>query len=274
MLFKNNYMKYRSSVLIFVAFIGLLSCKTAKQNNKEVENTITKIVNVPPIIILTEGEKVIGATIKAHGGDLYDEAHYSFVFRKKTYTFQNSKSGYKYTVKYAEKGNEIYDILENGKLTRTLNGTLTELSLKENDRYKYALNSVIYFATLPYKLNDKSVLKTYKGTNIIKGIRYKIIEVTFKEEGGGRDFEDEFYYWINDTTNMIDYLAYSYGVNGGGVRFRSAYNARKVAGVYFQDYINWKASIGTPLEQLPFLYEEGELSELSRIITEEVVSLK
>lgn len=267
-------MKYRSNALIFTAFLCLLSCKTEQKKAKEVENAVVEMVEKTATMIPAEAEKIIDATIEAHGGSLYDEASYSFVFRKKAYTFHNNKSEYTYTVKHAEKGNEISDVLENGKLTRTLNGTLTELSAKEYNKYKEALNSVIYFATLPHKLNDKAVQKKYMGTTIIKSVPYKVVEVTFGQEGGGKDFDDEFYYWINGTTNMIDYLAYSYATNGGGVRFRSAYNVREVEGIYFQDYINWKAAVGTPLEQLPSLYEEDKLKELSRILVEDIVHLK
>lgn len=267
-------MKYRSNVLIFTAFLCLLSCKTEQKKAEEVESAVVEVVDKTTAIIPTKAEKIIDAAIEAHGGSLYDEASYSFVFRKKSYTFHNNKSKYTYTVKHTEKGNEIYDVLENGKLTRTLNGDLTDLSAKDYSKYKEALNSVIYFSTLPHKLNDKAVQKKYIGANIIEGMRYKIVKVTFGEEDGGKDFDDEFYYWISDTTNMVDYLAYSYATSGGGVRFRSAYNVRKVGGIYFQDYINWEAPVGTPLEQLPYFYEEGELKELSRILTEDIVHLK
>ena len=63
-------------------------------------------------------------------------------------------------------------------------------------------------------------------------------------------------------------------MSGGGVRFRSAYNSRKVGGIIFQDYINFKAAVGTPLANLPKLFEQGKLKELSRIETKNVVQLK
>ena len=68
----------------------------------------------------------------------------------------------------------------------------------------------------------------------------------------------------------MNYMAYSYHTNDGGVRFRSAYNPRTVDGIRFQDYVNWEAPIGTPLEELPKLYENGQLKELSKIETEAV----
>lgn len=61
----------------------------------------------------------------------------------------------------------------------------------------------------------------------------------------------------------MDYFAYNYQVNEGGVRFRAAFNTRVVAGVTFQDYINYEAPIKTPLKDLPGLYEQGKLKEAS-----------
>ena len=68
-------------------------------------------------------------------------------------------------------------------------------------------------------------------------------------------------------------MAYSYSVNDGGVRFRSAYNPRTIDGIRFQDYINWEAPVGTPLKDLPALFEKDKLKELSRIETVDVRNL-
>ena len=123
-------------------------------------------------------------------------------------------------------------------------------------------------------MQDKAVKKSYQGTTTIKGKTYEILEIRFEQEGGGRDHDDVFHYWINQESNVIDYLAYNYQVNGGGVRLRSAYNSRNIGGIIFQDYVNYKADIGTPLGDLPKLLEQGKLKELSRIETENVVQLK
>ena len=260
-------MKYRNTFFVFIMTLCLLSFNTEENKEKRLGFEKETEMRMPP-----SAQEIIDAAIKAHGGSLYDEASYSFVFRKKTYTFENGI--YKYTVKYNKNGNEIYDVLENGVFSRKVNGKSATLSTKAYNGYMEALNSVVYFATLPYKLNDKAVQKKYMGTAIINESKYNVVEITFEKEGGGKDFQDNFYYWINETTNMVDYLAYSYATSGGGVRFRSAYNTRKVDGISFQDYINWKAPIGTPLEQLPSLYEAGKLKELSRILTEDVLLMK
>ena len=135
------------------------------------------------------------------------------------------------------------------------------------------LNSVIYFAKLPHKLGDASMNKSYEGSATIKGKNYEVIKVPFNQEGGGTDFEDEYYYWVNKDTNLIDYLAYNYQTNGGGVRFRVAYNPGKVGGIYFQDYVNYKAEFGTALKELPQLFEADSLKQLSLIETENIVQL-
>ena len=159
-------------------------------------------------------------------------------------------------------------------LNAMVNGKETHLSNKDIAKYSEALNSVVYFATLPHKLTDKAVNKTFEGTTTIKGQPYEILGVAFDEVGGGTDFDDKFYYWIHEESKTVDYLAYSYSTNDGGVRFRSAYNPRVLGGIRFQDYINFEAPIGTPLKTLPVLYENGQLKELSRIITEDISPLE
>ena len=95
--------------------------------------------------------------------------------------------------------------------------------------------------------------------------------MTFSKEGGGTDFEDTFVYWIAKTTYHVDYLAYSYAVEGGGIRFREAYNPRTVEGIRFVDYNNYKpASLAIPLTDLDSIFQQNELELLSKIETENV----
>jgi hypothetical protein len=75
---------------------------------------------------------------------------------------------------------------------------------------------VIYFATLPYKLQDASVRKFIEETTI-KDKQYDVVGVTLGQDGGG--FDDEFHYWINKQTHKVD-LAYSYRTNDGALQNR------------------------------------------------------
>lgn len=254
---------------IIVLLITHVGCKDLKDNDKvapSVEKSSQELQE-------QNTQAIVNEAIKAHGGDAYDAAHYQFVFRDKLYTF-NNENGYTYTVNYIDSlDNRIEDNLKNGQFTRKVNEEIIELSKKDNIKYSNALNSVIYFATLPFKLGDKAVQKEYVGNAIIKSEDYEVVKITFDKVGGGTDHDDVFMYWVNKKSHYIDYLAYSYSVNDGGVRFRSAYNPRTIGGIRFQDYINWEAPLHTPLLQLPQLFEQGQLKELSKIETEEIQNL-
>tara|TARA_R110000751_G_scaffold92169_1_gene180503 strand:+ start:46 stop:870 length:825 start_codon:yes stop_codon:yes gene_type:complete len=250
-------------------FLIILSCKNGNdsgKNNGSLEDATSRTT-------VESAEDIIKHAIKAHGGELYDTANYEFVFRDKMYMF-NNKNGYTYRVNFKDSlGNRIEDNIVNGSFGRKVNDDPVHLSEKDSTVYSNALNSVIYFATLPYKLNDKAVHKESVGETVIKGEDYDVVRVTFGKDGGGTDYDDIFMYWVNKKSHYINYLAYSYSVNDGGVRFRSAYNPRTIDGIRFQDYINWEAPVGTPLKDLPALFEKDKLKELSRIETGDVRNL-
>lgn len=245
-----------------------LSCNKKKDNNKTNLKDDTLTLEKP----LSKADSIVNETIEAHGGKLYDTADYSFIFRGKKYRIQNSGSDYSYSSEIQKGDSLIKDVMTANKFERTINSNLQTLSKEDSGTYGEALNSVIYFATLPYKLQDASVNKEFIEETTIKGKQYDVIQVTFGQDGGGKDFDDEYHYWINKDTHKIDYLAYNYVVNDGGVRFRSAFNTRVIDGVTFQDYINYEAPVKTALKDLPKLYEQGKLKEVSQILTEKVVN--
>ena len=260
----NHYVKLVSLVL-FIA-VGCKDVPSSKDKSTNSEKSVEELREEHTSTIVNEA-------IKAHGGSLYDVANYQFVFRDKIYVF-NNQNGFTYTVHSIDSvGNRIEDRLINGSFSRKVNDVVVGLSEKDITKYSEALNSVVYFATLPHKLNDEAVKKEGVGETIIKGEDYDVVKVTFDKEGGGTDHDDVFMYWINKKSHYINYLAYSYSVNDGGVRFRSAYNPRTIDGIRFQDYINWEAPLGTPLKELPVMFEKGQLNELSRIETRDIQNL-
>ncbi|MDT7828461.1 DUF6503 family protein [Pricia sp. S334] len=271
-------MKYYISVLCLVASIGIASCGSEKNKETSSSQEIESIANPKNTPLETapmdKADSLVAATIAAHGGKRYDTAHYGFRFRDKKYTFHNTNSGFTYTVTGHKEGKTIKDILQNGTLTRMVDGDTVQLSPKDVAKYTEALNSVVYFATLPHKLKDPAVNASYEGLTTIKGKDYQILAISFDQKDGGVDHEDHFMYWVHPQTKIIDYMAYDYETNDGGVRFRSAYDPQTVGGIRFQDYVNYEAPVGTPLKELPALYEAGKLKELSRIETEEVTVLE
>lgn len=214
-----------------------------------------------------QASEIIRKSIEAHGGNGYDTLDLSFRFRDRNYEIEKKGGMYTYKRIFSDSsGRHIIDVLHNEGFERTIEDEAQILSDKEEKAFSNALNSVIYFALLPYGLNDAAVIKKYVGESLIRGKKYHQIQISFEEEGGGTDFEDVFLYWIDAESYYVDFLAYSFHVDGGGVRFREATNRRKVGNIYLQDYINYKPEdSGAPLDSLMVLFQSNELEKLSEI---------
>ncbi|NIS49152.1 MAG: hypothetical protein GWN61_25160, partial [candidate division Zixibacteria bacterium] len=185
-------------------------------------------------------QAVIDQTIKVHGGDRYSASMIEFDFRDKHYTARREDGLFTYTRSFADSIGKIKDVLTNQRFKRTINGLKVQLRERDKRRYAASVNSVIYFALLPFPLNDPAVKKRYIGETPINGQPYHTIEITFRKEGGGQDYQDVFAYWIHKTDFTMDYLAYRFHDDGGGTRFRDAYNPRTINGIRFADYHNYQ----------------------------------
>jgi hypothetical protein len=216
-------------------------------------------------------QTLIDQSIAVYGGKLFESVRIDFDFRERHYSSTRNGGSYTYTRAFNDTSGQVLDVLNNEGLIRFINGDTARITEERRQAYTNSFNSVIYFALLPYGLNDAAVHKSYVGERKIKGKKYDEIKITFDQEGGGPDHEDEFLYWIEKETKQLDYLAYTYLSDGGGVRFREAVRPRIIEGIRFQDYINYKpADSKTPLNEMLALYENGTLSKLSEINLENV----
>ncbi|WP_432411107.1 DUF6503 family protein [Rasiella sp. SM2506] len=214
---------------------------------------------------------IIDKAIEASCQGNCDHAELNFVFRKVKYKSIREGEKYIFERNFIDSTGNVRDVLSNDGFKRYRNDSLQIVADTTAHKYAESVNSVHYFAQLPYGLNAPAAKKELLGEATIKDKNYYEIGVTFSEEGGGTDFEDKFVYWVDKETFQLDYLAYSYAVNGGGVRFREAYNPRVVEGIRFVDYNNYKpASLEIPLTDLDSLFQKNELELLSKIETENV----
>ena len=222
-----------------------------------------------------KGQEVIDQAIIAHGQHLFENATLSFLFRDKQYSARRSDAEYTYTRSFKNGSALIEDMLINSTdFSRKKNDVSIEIEKEWAEKYSRSINSVLYFFQLPYLLNDLAVKKIDQGIKQIKGENYYQIKVSFQIENGGEDFEDEYLYWIDVNTFEVDYLAYNYITDGGGVRFRSAINKRRVNGLLVQDYINYAPlNKKIPLSSLITEFEKGALIERSRIINSDITLL-
>jgi hypothetical protein len=220
----------------------------------------------------TEAEKIVDATIDAYGGALYETSAITFDFRGTHYSIFKSPTAFEYSREFSDSTGQVVDVLNNAGFTRKVNGVLIDTLTEERiGAFSRSVNSVAYFAFLPYGLNDAAAIKTYLGKTTIKGKEYHQVKVTFQAEGGGDHFEDEFLYWFGVDNSQMDYMAYSYHTDGGGVRMRDVRATREVGGIRFQDYNNLKAARKeTPLDSMQVLYETGALVKLSEINLENI----
>ncbi|MDG1023469.1 MAG: hypothetical protein P8O72_05435 [Flavobacteriaceae bacterium] len=236
-----SFLKFVFSFLLFL----LVSCQQPKE--KTADEIIQKAIQ--------------------HSG--FDTAHFTvdFDFRSYHYELIRKPSFYSFSRLTSQKGVEVRDIMTSKEpLKRYLNGLSTQLSDSIQDVYSNSLNSVMYFFQLPKPLEDEAVITKLMRSVEIADNFYWTIKVIFKEEGGGKDFQDEYRYWINQATYEIDFLAYNYLTDGGGTRFRRAINKRKIEGIFFQDYENYKPiQKFESLDNLPQLFQQGNLEQISLI---------
>tara|TARA_R110000868_G_scaffold4211_15_gene26780 strand:- start:18953 stop:19693 length:741 start_codon:yes stop_codon:yes gene_type:complete len=238
------------NLYVFLAIVLLVSCK----------ESVKKVL---------DADEIVNKAIEVCGGDLYEFSVISFKFRDKEYISENRGTILKRIFK-SDSLNYI-DIKTNTDFQRYIDDTPVSVSDSVAALYSNSVNSVHYFAQLPYRLNDKAVHKELIKEQIIANKSYYLVKVTFDKNGGGNDFDDTYLYWLNKETFKPDYLAYDFHTDGGGLRFREAYNERYVEGIRFVDYKNYKPkdSLAT-LEQVADLFIKNQLELLSEINLENI----
>src|SRR5690606_2553980 len=214
-------------------------------------------------------QEIIDKTIETAGGERYKRATITFKFREHLYKSRRSGGEFQLERTLEDSVGITRDVLNNTGFKRYLNDSLITVPDSMIVRYSSSVNSVHYFAHLPYGLNDRAVNKEKIGETTILGEPYYKLNITFEQEGGGADHHDEFLYWIHKEKFTIDYLAYKFLINDGGIRFRVAYNPRYIEGIRFVDYENYTIEdFNTELNKLDDLYLKGELIRLSTVETE------
>lgn len=221
---------------------------------------------------VSKAQQIVNAARKVHGVDTLAHARVDFDFRGKHFTAFRTDEGFLYQRMYTDSSGTVRETLKQDSVSRFIEGigpvTLTN---QQQRSLESALNSVVYFALLPFSLNDPAVQKRYLGAGQIRGEPYDKVEVTFAQQGGGRDWEDRFVYWFHQHHHTMDYLAYRFDDTRDGTRFRQAFNPRTINGVRFADYYNYNSdSLGVDIAHFDVLFEQGKLDLLSEVVLENV----
>lgn len=246
-------MPYKSPLLaIPAALIGVLAlngCQTSTSPSAE--------------------DQLIEEMTTFQGRNRIDRTHIEFNFRQYAYDIFRFDGQFRYSRSFEDDSlGHVLDVLDNDGVYRFVNDSLTPQTTLKRNSIETDVNSVVYFALLPYNLTDPAVISRDLGTDTIKGTEYRLLEITFQQEGGGRDYEDRFVYWIDKTEPVISYMAYFYHTDGGGSRFRQAVDRRRVGDILFADYLNFKASpdtVGSRVELFGELFNEDAVELVSEV---------
>jgi len=238
-------------VITFLIVVILSSCEKTKSSNP--------------------ADEIIDRTIEVSGGHEFSNSTIDFDFRNRHYKAIRNNGLFQFEREFQDSLGTFKDVLTNSEYARFLNDKFYNVHDTMAVKYARSVNSVHYFSVLPFGLNDEAVNKTYLEKVDIKGQEYDKIKVTFSENGGGEDFEDVFVYYVNTETSKADYFSYVYYVDGGGIRFREAYNDRYVNGIRFVDYKNYKPeNEDADLLTLDILFEKDKLELLSKVELENI----
>ena len=244
-----HFLTYRFLCCLFL--VSLTSCKTDKK--------------------LLTAQQIIDNSINMSGVDKIHNSTLSFNFRDKIYIAERN-SGVFVLKRISEmKEVQIEDQLSNQGFQRLINSRPSIVADSMAVKYIESINSVHYFSVLPYGLNDKAVQKKLLKSTIINKKKYYKVQITFNEDGGGVDFDDVFIYWIGAEDFKIDYLAYTFHVNGGGMRFREVRKEHLIEGTRLLDYNNFKPKdTNTKLSDLDKAFENNKLIKASEINLENI----
>jgi hypothetical protein len=120
----------------------------------------------------------------------------------------------------------------------------------------------VYFAFLPFRLNDPGVYKEDRGLVDWQGRTLHEVLVSF-EPHSSAGAESQYMYWFDPETGRLEQFAYDYE---DGLRFQVATNHRRVGGVLFFDRENFGLNAeGLTVKAIDPSYVSEELRAISTI---------
>ncbi len=212
-----------------------------------------------------------------HGSALLDGAEVRFSFRGTPFVLRVGDD-FRYARMLVDSlGRTVEEVVDNAGTHRFVDGTEAELAPDEARRVHTAVNSVAYFALLPWPLTDPAVRARLLTPDRVAGEDYDRVAVTFAREGGGPDFDDRYVYWLRQTDGQIGHFAYTYEPTPGdtsraetGTRFRVPIRTRRVDGVLFQDWRNLTADSLADLRTFGDRYDNRDVFEVSEVVLDDV----
>ncbi|MBK8501743.1 MAG: hypothetical protein IPL46_05770 [Saprospiraceae bacterium] len=192
-----DMIKQQCTTKLIPFLVATLLCTSCQQQTKTPDN-------LPKNKGDQKSWDIITKAIEVHGGEHYQTHDIEFDFRDVHYSSKRDQGIYSYERIFTDStGQLIRDVLTNEGLVRNIDGKPSEITEERKNAFSNSVNSVIYFALLPYFLNDPAVLSEYIGEATIHNQPYQKVKVHFQEEGGGAEFQDEFVYWFHRDNHTL-----------------------------------------------------------------------
>ena len=242
--------------------------------------TLRWILALVPVTALAQGAEpqprlaIVDRAIEHHGGEIYrhSETELDLCSKSGCYHIVSRVDGdrWAYTVSGKSGGAQQRVHATYDTLSVSRNGVERTVKTGEEQRLRDWAMARVYFGFLPYRLNDPSVYKQDLGLVDWDGRRLHKVKVTF-QAGTSTDASDEYMYWFDPETARLEYLAYSYDNNGGGLRFRRAVKHRRVGGLLFFDQENLGADgPGLSVDAIDAAYVRESMRHVSTVRLESI----
>lgn len=187
---------------------------------------------------------IVEKAIAFHGGETFEASDVSFEIASKSGTFRvevRREGGlYRQTVQSLTQEGPRRVTVTNDAVEVTVGGEARPLAREEEERWRSHVAARVWFPFLPYGLrgdgvylHDRGLVEWPAGGGGTR--RLHAVKVTF-EPGSSSGAEDEYLFWFDPETGRLEQLAYSFA---GGLRFRKAFNFRRVGGLLFADHENF-----------------------------------
>ncbi len=212
---------------------------------------------------------IVDRAIEHHGGEIYRHSETELDLCSKSGCFRLvtrvDGDRWVYTVSGRSGGSQLRVHSAHDALVVSRNGVEESVEAGKGQRYRDWAMARVYFCFLPFRLNDPSVYKQDLGVVDWNGRRLHKVKVTF-EAGTSTDAGDGYMYWFDPETARLEYFAYSFETDGGGLRFRRAVRHRRIGGVLFFDQENLGVDgPGLSVDAIDAAYVRDSLRQISTV---------
>ena len=216
---------------------------------------------------------IVDRAIAFHGGDVYESSTTELDLCSKSGCFhvRSTVDGgrYEHTVSGKSRSQDVEVRITNDAVEVHQDGKPVDVRGDEQRRRDFVMARV-YFAFLPYRLNDPGVFKRDLGIVDWEGRRLHKVKVTFTP-GSSTDADDEYMYWLDPETGRVELFAYSYRSGGPGLRFRRAVGHRRIGGLLFFDQENYGVEgDGLRVDDIDPSFVDERMRHVSTVRLEEV----